>query len=113
MSQAKKTKTRSTRSAREQPALAAVVDVVVPALPEELKWHERAAFQVAFDQSLDADGQPSWQTRAYHEEADGRTIWPGIAGAALMTWMRERANLPPDIQVSDEPIKLVGAPPAD
>jgi hypothetical protein len=113
MSQEKKIKARANRGTREQPPLAELPAAAAPKQPDESKWHERAAFQVAFDQSLDTDGQPIWQTRAYHEEADGRTIWPGIAGAALMTWMRERADLPPEIQASNTPIEPVGAPPVD
>jgi hypothetical protein len=114
MSHEKKTKTRSIRSPREQQALPATVDVVVPTPPEELKWHERAAFQVAFDHSVDADGQVIWQTRAYHEEADGRTIWPGIAGKSLMTWMRERADLPAESHAPRPPVAPAEQqPPAD
>jgi hypothetical protein len=113
MSQEKKIKARANRSTREQPPLAELPATAAPKQPDESKWHERAAFQIAFDQSLDTDGQPIWQTRAYHEESDGRTVWPGVAGAALMTWMHERANLPPDIQASNAPLEPVGAPPVD
>jgi len=109
MSQDKKLKPRANRSTREQARVTERPIVAVPKQPYESKWHERAVFQVAFDQALDTDGQPIWQTRAYHEEADGRTIWPGIAGAALTTWMHERADLPPEIQASNAPIELVGA----
>jgi hypothetical protein len=99
MSQEKKAKPRPSRSNREQPPAAA--SEARP--PDESRWRERAAFQVAFDQATDAEGQTIWQTRAYHEEADGRTVWPGIAGAALMTWMRERADLPAEPSAVDQP----------
>lgn len=76
--------------------------------PIESAWHERAAFQVAFDHSVGSDGQMIWQTRVYHEEADGRAIWPGIAGEPLMAWMRERADLP-----AESPIASPAEAPAD
>src|SRR5262249_35255638 len=67
-------------------------------------WLERAAFEVAFDHATDTDGGSNWQTRVYHEEADGRMDWPGIAGEALMTWMRERADLPAESPVASAPV---------
>jgi hypothetical protein len=103
-------KTKSRRSAQRAAAQSQprqsvpVAQVKEPAL--ESAWHERAAFQVAFDHSVDSDGRPIWQTRAYHEEADGRTVWPGIAGEPLMTWMRERADLPAESHTPSPPAAL-------
>ncbi len=123
MSQEKKIKARVNRGTRDQPQLAELPAAAAPKQLDESKWHERAAFQVAFDHSVDAAGQVIWQTRAYHEEADGRTIWPGIAGAALMTWMRERADLPAETHALSAPAapaeqqspddRLAAAPAAD
>ena len=111
MSQEKKTKARANRGTREQPRLAELPAAAAPKPPDELKWHERAAFQVAFDQSLDDTGAPSWQTRAYHEEADGRTTWPGIAGESLMIWMRERVDLPAETHAPSLPQPPLLKPP--
>jgi hypothetical protein len=108
-------KTKSRRSAQRAAAQSQprqsvpVAQAKEPAL--ESAWHERAAFQIAFDHSVDADGQPIWQTRAYHEEADGRTIWPGIAGEALMIWMRERADLPTESHAPSPPAAPAKQPP--
>ena len=113
MSQEKKIKARVNRGTREQPPLAELPAAAAPKQLDESKWHERAAFQVAFDHSVDSDGQPIWQTRAYHEEADGRTVWPGIAGESLMTWMRERADLPAESHAPSPPAAPEQQPPAD
>lgn len=57
-------------------------------------WHERAAFQVAYDYAARPSDDVTWQTRAYHEESGDRAVWPGIAGGPLVEWMRDKAELP-------------------
>jgi hypothetical protein len=60
---------------------------------DEIEWHERAAFHVSFYSAADETSQDVWETRVYHEEADGRAVWPGVASAALIDWMITRAAL--------------------
>src|SRR5262245_50481411 len=112
MSQEKKTKPRSTRSVREQPQPEVEPAPATVPTTEGLKWLERAAFQVAFDHATDTDGRSNWQTRIYHEEADGRMVWPGIADAALMTWMRERVDLPAESPLVSAPVAIPEEQPA-
>jgi hypothetical protein len=91
-----KPKSRSQRAVRDQLRKSEPVVTVAETTkqPDEGRWHERAAFHIAFDSTADTTGNIAWQTRAYHEEADGRATWPGMADDALMEWMRSRAGLP-------------------
>jgi hypothetical protein len=99
------------RKARDRrkvtPGLAQLAQNVASVAPTELvpepAWHERATFQVAFDEMTVAAGQSVARTRAYHEEADGRAEWPGVAGEALIAWMRERTELPAPAAVVESP----------
>jgi len=62
--------------------------------PGTIRWHEHAAFQIAFDRTSSTAGRESWQTRAYHEEADDQARWPGLARDKLLEWMWRKAELP-------------------
>src|SRR5688572_22497440 len=65
--------------------------------PGTIGWHEYAVFQVAFDHATDAEGRIVWQTRAYHEEADDRAVWPGVTVDTLIRWMCDKVDLPADM----------------
>ena len=110
-----KPKSRSQRAVRDQPQKSEPMVTVAETTKQldEGRWHERAAFHVAFDSTTDTTGNIAWQTRAYHEEADGRATWPGMADDALMEWMRSRAGLPAKASVR-EPIAAtpLAEPPA-
>jgi predicted flap endonuclease-1-like 5' DNA nuclease len=62
--------------------------------PRRPAWRERAAFHVSVDYAADESGQLVWQTRAYHEESDTRSVWAGVPGAALIDWLLAVAALP-------------------
>lgn len=120
MASEEKTKSRraAPRAAAQSPPRQAVPTVQAKEPAIESAWHERAAFQVAFHYSDDSTGQMTWQTRAYREETDDRMVWPGIAGEPLMTWMRERADLPAEPAAEAPPAEtqtpsLPAAPAAD
>ncbi|NTU82017.1 MAG: hypothetical protein HGA45_22000 [Chloroflexales bacterium] len=76
---------------------------------EQPPWHERAAFDVTFEY-MEANGDGlHWRTRAYHNESDATSEWPGIADAHLVSWMRIQGDLPEADTIIDPP----GRPAAD
>lgn len=58
-------------------------------------WRERAAFHVSIHSAAGPGGLVIWQTRAYHEESDTASAWPGPPGEALIRWLSAVAALPP------------------
>ncbi|HMQ35501.1 MAG TPA: hypothetical protein PKD53_32625 [Chloroflexaceae bacterium] len=73
-------------------------------------WRERAAFRVSFDYAGAPAHEPSWRTRAYHEESDSLEEWAGLEGARLLDWMRAHGELPLFGDLGPAPAPLDGYP---
>ncbi|MGQ9548406.1 MAG: DUF4332 domain-containing protein [Roseiflexus sp.] len=53
-------------------------------------WEERAAFRIALESRVMAQGRLVWRTRAYHEEHDQEKVWTGLPDEAIIEWFHER-----------------------
>lgn len=63
-------------------------------LAEGGPWRERAAFHVSIDYTATSDGALAWRTRAYHEESDTHTAWPGLPAQPLLAWIAKAVGQP-------------------
>jgi len=61
--------------------------------PVSPRWHQHAGFSVFFDYQIDDHGAHVWQTRAYHDETDIETSFPGVAPAPWVNWVIKQAEL--------------------
>ncbi len=64
-----------------------------PVPPDKQIGHRYIGFSVFFEGITDENGEPAWQTRAYHDESGEEVHFTGIEASSWANWILDRAGL--------------------